>query len=647
MLDGNADLAVIERLLGGYPRSVVTNLAEPEVRQRLAARLVEALELVRVENAGIPRDAWRPFHALPELPPDKEEGLPTGLAVSGILLNAALYSTDQVVSQYLSSQEANRRGAIVRFADDMIVLSRSPRGLLDLIEAAWHGLAGNNDARLDVPKAESNLYLNFAKITPPAMHDLVVEYLRAQGWNSCTTCNELRVPPNEPRQPQALADWWAGYEADKGAASLCDAVERSTVGPDELGPFVTTLVARLSDIGRDTLTQRFGEGARDRLVQLHELARFDIDDQQVRADTRRTFAVNQLVRAWLPPDGEVARTALADIRNSVAHVLRTAPWKFALWRAVVRAAARRPKGLDQDQADREARAWLLNQLRRVAHASPKVLGPESWMRFWPEEDHAHERHPRDPAWRALYLSFHRTAFWHALAEVLRKLWNHQDRINHPDPDDAGPSPRWWTVRAVPEGLHDHVAAFLGATDQWVDVLYPKGPPDLASWSWELDQLVEAVQASGQRFDLAGAWRRAKQPGEVLMVPATLPWLSEAPQTAAIFKQFDRVCPCHGRARPLNTSALAHVRLGGRDHRLGDLLFPLDHSPRILAALQNPEHAVAIGVSLGCAESIGRDLVAELVPEMRVTANLVQRDPLALWEYSQARRVLLGHGDGLP
>ena len=68
-------------------------------------------------------------------------------------------------------------------------------------------------------------------------------------------------------------------------------LERAAIKQGDVGPFVTSLVELLSDMGTDTLRQRFGEGARDHLARLHELARFDIEDQQVRPDTRRTFSV--------------------------------------------------------------------------------------------------------------------------------------------------------------------------------------------------------------------------------------------------------------------------------------------------------------------------------------------------------------------
>ena len=634
------NLEPLGTLWNGYPGSIVRALADHDTRQDIGMHLVDALEQVHVESETIPRDAWRPFHASPTLPPQKDQGLPTGLAISGMLLNVVLYRTDRSVMQHLCSQQGDQRGAIVRFADDMYVLSRSPSGVLALIEAVWRGLSDDDDARLAVPGSKSNLYLNFTKVRPAAMRVVIEQFLEEHAWERCEDCGHL-LPSRESRTPKTLDDWWTAREADKDFHQIRDAVERSTIGRNEVGPFVTTLVARLSDIGRDTLAERFGEGAKGRLVQLHELARFDIDDEQVAADTRRTFAVNRLVRAWLFPDEDRARTALSDIRDSVAHVLHKTPWKFALWGTVVRAAARRPIGQNLQEGDDEAKSWLSNQLRRVGY-TPNTVTPESWMHTWPEEC-ANEVHGADPSWRALSLSFHRAAFWHALANVLQELWRHHDRVEHPHIGTSGPSPRSWAVRAVPEGLHGHVAKFLGALDRWVDVLYPQSlsGPDLIAWSWELDQFVGAVLASGRRFDVADAWRHCDRPGEILMIPATLPWL-QAPRTAAILERCGRRRPWHGRARFLDYSALAHVQLGGQDHRLGKLLFPLARSPRILNNRRDPRHAVAIGMSLGCSGDISPDLISRLVPEPEENVRILQKDTLALLEYSRARRILLGH-----
>ena len=108
------NLEPLGTLWNGYPGSIVRALADHDTRQDIGMHLVDALEQVHVESETIPRDAWRPFHASPTLPPQKDQGLPTGLAISGMLLNVVLYRTDRSVMQHLCSQQGDQRGAIVR-----------------------------------------------------------------------------------------------------------------------------------------------------------------------------------------------------------------------------------------------------------------------------------------------------------------------------------------------------------------------------------------------------------------------------------------------------------------------------------------------------------------------------------------------------
>ena len=246
------------------------------------------------------------------------------------------------------------------------------------------------------------------------------------------------------------------------------------------------------------------------------------------------------------------------------------------------------------------------------------------MNMWPEED-VNEDH-RGPAWRGLYLSFHRTAFWHALAAALRSLWRHGDEATHPVAGYAGPAPDRWTVRAVPEGAHGHVRRRLGALDHWVDVLYPPDR-DLIMWRGELDQLTAAVLASASRHDLAVAWCRAEPPGDELKVPAGPLW-SGIPRTIRLLEWFRRVSR-HSGEHDLSLSTLAHLRLGGQDHRLGALLFPRDGPSPIAEAQDDPGRTVAAGISLGCSENISAGLASALVPAPGRTGELLRADGLAL------------------
>ena len=639
MLDAPPQVADVSKLYGGYPHAILEALADPKEIQRVASGLMNALERVEIDPDPIPIDAWRPAHPLGDLPPEaKDPGLPTGLAVSGMLLNVALHSADQSVLRYLGD---HRHGAIVRFADEFIILAQSARGLFDLMEAVWQALAEDATARLARAETESNLHLNWSKIEPCAIRNIVGCFLKDHGWEECKKCQDLYLG-SIPEETASFGEWWLAREGlnNSAFARMAAALTRSAVGPGEVGPFVTTLVARMSEIGRDTLAERFGEGARDRLIRLHELARFDIDDIQVRSDTRRTFAANRLVRAWLP--AQSSKRDLAEIRDSVAHVLRITPWKFSLWHAVVRAAVRRPQQ-PAPADDRVADDWLSSQLGLVAD-TPDGRRFEAWMKTWPEDD-VNEEHDRDPVWRPLYLSFHRGAFWYALAAALRSLWRHDDEATHPVAGYAGPSPDRWTVRAVPEGSHADVRRRVGALDRWVDVLYPPDrTPDLSTWRWELDQFTAAVLASASRHDLAVAWRHAEPPGDVMMVPAGPLW-DGIPRTIRLLARFGRVSR-HSGKHDLALSTLAHVWLGGQDHRLGDLLFPRDGPSRIAEARDDPGRTVAAGISLGCSGSISAELAAALVPAPGRSGEVLRADGLALWEYHRARRILLGQPGGL-
>ena len=642
----------LSMLYGGYPAPVMRVLANPHSVQVIADRLIDALEKVRVNRDPIPDDTWQPVHPVAHLPPDKQDiGLPTGLAVSGILLNVALFPADRFVSDYLDGQ---RSGAVVRFADDIFVLAQSSDGLFDLMETVWQGIAEDSTTRLAIPESKSNLHLNWNKIEPPAVHEIVRRFLNEQGWTECEGCGQP-LRPSEDSDPQSLGGWWREgiVRHERGShtsefARLIDALRRSSIGPGEVGPFVTTLVARMSEIGRDSLAERFGQGARERLIRLHELARFDIDDMQVRSDTRRAFAVNRLVRAWIPPDnaGEEngSRKDLADIRASVAYVLKVTPWKFSLWQAVVRSAARRPEPMTTED-DRTAREWLSRQLSLVADP-PDRSDADAWMNTWPEEGESTDQCARGAAWRSLYLSFHRAAFWDALAGVLRSLWLHVDQAVHPAPGYCGPAPEHWTVRAIPDGSHMQVARHLASIDQWVDVLYGRrnAGQALAERRWELDQLVAAVLASASRYELADTWRHAQPPADELLVPTGSVW-SHIPRTIQLLEQAGRVSPTAPGDRALDTSTLAHVRLAGHDSRLGALLFPPDEAARIADAQDDPSRAVAAGVSLGCSANIGSDLASVLVPDPDIAIKALEQEAVSLWDYHRARRVLLGQAKG--
>ena len=629
--------------LSGFPEAVCDSLACLDVLRVLGEWVVDALEQVIVDPGSISEAAWRPCCAAPDLPPEKNKGLPTGLAVSGLLMNAVLHTADSELMEKLKAREGPERSAVLRFADDMYLLSKSADGLIGLIDDVWRALASDDSIAVASRVSPSNLYLNIGKVEPPELAEAVNAYLAEHGWKECETCGQRHRPseavPND--SVRTLSAWWTSGE--DGRKKLASDLRRTAVGPNEVGPFVTTLVSRLSDLGTDTLAERFGDGARHRRDRLHELARFDIDDKQVRRETRRAFAVNRLVRVWLPPDPESASAALSEIRESIAQVLRETPWKFSLWRSVVRAVALRPVGASEED-DSLAVEWLSDRLRHIAHVEGDG-DSRFWMNTWPEDLSDQGSHG-DRSWKEQYLSFHRAAFWHSLGDVLRELWRHHDRVKCRRVGDAGPPPSWWTLRAIPDKGHKAVAELLGAVDEWADVLYPPGEiaDRLRQWPWELDQLVAAVLGSARRTEVAEGFRCAERPNGTLMVPVS-PFRERAPRTVGILAAAERVLPLRARARALNDSGLAHIYLAGRQSDLACLLFPAGRKPRVLGALSDPDHTISIGVALGCSARVDRGLLQEALPHPAVLSQRASRDPLVLREYGRARRLFLGHRAG--
>lgn len=643
MLD-KTDASRLSNLLSDYPAPVLTTLVDTNARNELVNSTICALRKLRIRDPQIPDGAWKPHHlrgALPDPGANVGFGIPTGLAISGLLFNAALYRFDVSVSDHLHCSERPRDGAFIRFADDMYLLALSPASLCALMDTVGCALADNPEATLADRTSASNLYLAVDKVRPPEIKCALVSYLKSRGWTRCERCKaDAQDPPGALQERISFQQWWS----DEGSSSKrhVEALRRASVGPQDLGPFVTTLVERLSEIGTDTLGERFGQAAEDRLARLHELARFDIDDEQVRPDTRRTFAVNRLVRAWLPDDSSRAARALEEIRASIALVLRSTPWKFSLWRAVVRAAARRAGGPDAASEHKVARDWLRGQLRYIA-AAPGSAEDENyawWPALWPEE--SRDEHLRGGDWQRLYLSFHRAAFWQALADAVRALWWHAERTGRPGVHESGITPTRWTVRAVPERRHRDVALFLGRIEEWTGVLYPDGQASTAlkECPWEVDQIVATVLASRQQTIVARAYLRARPLDRVLTLPASMIRRLDKP-TRTLLRAAGRVQRRAEAARTLNTAALAHVSLSGPDRRLPRFLFPENQASRLGEATCRPQHAAAVGIALGCAEHMDPDFAADVVPEPGQFIRRLGEDPLALVEYRHARRLLLG------
>lgn len=652
-------------LLNGYPNCAIDAVSTKSALLALSDRLGSALQAVQTRTGSIPGTSWKPAHARPELFPDKKDvGIPTGLAVSGVLLNAVLLPSDRSIKRHLARTQGSDRGAILRFADDMYVFSRSPDGVLALMEVVAREVARPSDVpRLvkespDAPNrqfgllssrtgakedSESNLYVHLEKIRPDFVKQVIDAVRKSEGWKKCRKCDVLHLR-EASRETESVDGWWRKVRDRRKYASLRKEWERSGVGPGSVGPFVTALVERMSEIGWGGLNERFGEGAWDRLGRLEELARFDIEDEQVRPDTRRSFAANRLVNVWLPDGDGKACAGVRRIRNAVEGVLGSTPWKFALWTAVVKAAVRVPADDVDSKSHRKigkercGGAWLAKQLRLIAQPS---VSEESWATHWPEI--VADKHDRGPGWADLYLSFHRASFWQGVRNALQALWAHRERTEGTGCGDAsrpGAPPNSWCYRAIPEGRHREVIELLGNADRWIGALYGDGDEGarLAERPWELDQLVAAVLAAVPRSDAAEAWSRCASSAGSLCVPFDLPRLGA--QTKKLLHVTGRLRPPVERAAPLGRGALEHLTLSGRDRRIGERLYP-GGRPYVRDWERDRAGIVRACQALGCGANIDAKMMDLPWDTPEGVVKRMVSDPLGLRDYAAVRRTILG------
>jgi len=486
-----------------YPEDIAHQVRKSDVRIELVHRLCDALSGVTYNTQDAPGNLWLPDNV--DRPPQlADPGLPTGLMISGLLLNAYLNPLDRVMMEWCENGGHGGRGAFLRFADDMRVLARTPERLFEGLDVLWKAItligaeapkislagARKRPATLSRPAAhnESNLRINLAKLGPEPVNSIVERYLTAEGWRIDDKLGPM-VPPKDRmssgHEPLSLQDWWKGSCSKDDRVSLEKALQRKALTAGNLNAFVTHLVERMSELGGDGLQERFGDEARQRLTDLHQLVRFEIDDRQVRADTRLSFGTGKLVRAWLPEiSAEEDRELIREIRESVGLALCQAPWKTNLWRAVVRAAVRRPCGgcKDSKTDQQEADSWLKHQLELIQHpgrVKEKMSGYSlAWWTLWPESRNDDENGcDRDKARKAQALSAHRAAFWHALRDTITDL----DRAISATGDGQGGgeldtprewAPREWTFRALSEGQLKAVRTWLAQLESWCGILYP-------------------------------------------------------------------------------------------------------------------------------------------------------------------------------
>ncbi|GEM_PF-1322422 len=515
----------------GYPADLQSELEDQTTRKNIVKRFCNQLGSIEYDTAtrhDVPEwdELWHPSHIdheLPKNPPEEHTGLPTGLAVSNFLLNVYLSPIDYRYIDEVSDSSDNRY-AFLRFADDITILADSRENLLEAIDNVWAGAREKSDDSLVSPDCrddDANLRINWGKMEPEPVQDVAREFLEAHDREWCEVCEKPETVEKSESTDQEegeveefdnLSTWYAEHGDEEGAGD--DSEIPDSFGPEDgdhvitaerPGPFVTYLVERMSTLSREDFEERFGDPARERLVQLHELIRFDFDDHQVGKGTRFAFAANRLVRAWLPEDDpEDDAASIGEIRHSIRRAVHESYQNFHLWRAVIRAAVRRP--IDGDPTDHDhADAWLRGMLKLIVYRGSSESEEDD--REWPAEQVDGCRRPDGEGWKRLTVSFLRASFWRHLASAISALRFEKQR--RPETEDfsregslksRAPSSRSWLFRAVDSDALPEVLNWLSDIDRWANVLYG-GVESVDLHSWELDALVKAVLVTNTRDEV--------------------------------------------------------------------------------------------------------------------------------------------------
>jgi len=370
-------------------------------------------------------------------------GLPTGLVISGLLLNVALTETDRRMCRFCS--EHKDQAFYLRFVDDTMLFARSAELLKEAIEL------------LEGQLAAVGLRLNATKVRPESVR----RYLTARRSREIGAREGLDIPPDQ------------------------------RLGHGDAGGFMATVGKNVS------LGQLMGQHRNDPPGSPKETG----EDPPAIADADLLPAVNKLARVrWATakqPDGEVEAEPgkyIRQIMSLAERALRKNPDESALWRPIFVIALRASLIIGSGACTEWFRDSMLPLIRWQAEDGSNE---GHHLQSWEILDHPRPDAISDETWRRaqynarLRTSYQRMMLWRYWAECVRAL----DSIARDEGSPAAPSPlashltptqarHLWTwfsdFRPIARTLYEGEA-----TDQ--------SPPFL--WWWEAEALQDALLAA--------------------------------------------------------------------------------------------------------------------------------------------------------
>ena len=227
--------------------------SEVDSDPRLILAIQQLLDF-KVDVRGVSRKLRRSVEPLTKNGPFR--ALPTGLMVAGFLSNVAMLSIDDIVA----SEVRKRRIAHFRFVDDHTCVGPDFDSLLSWIDR-YKTILGNE---------LSGVRLNEDKFQPKSLSFLLSA--KSRGGNKIASKRKL----------------------DQLYLEVADAAK---VEPAYPRPLLTRTLAQLSHLGLVDFDVLGNQGQQAQIDQLEALLLTDLPDEELRADTRRSYASARLASA--------------------------------------------------------------------------------------------------------------------------------------------------------------------------------------------------------------------------------------------------------------------------------------------------------------------------------------------------------------
>ena len=265
----------LEKFYPSIDRKLITeNLATVIFKDRLSAefiKLTDSLLDFKIDVTGFSSEELKAMEL--DETGEYSKGLPTGLLVAGFLANLALLKIDNTVEEWL---EENHKVAHFRYVDDHVVLAQDKESLIEWVKKYITLLEGNGFS------------INKDKIEPADVSKLL---------NGEKTDND-NIEGLDPFYPS---------------------------------PLMTLTLQKISQMSKLNVEQLSKTEFDILFADLQELLVMDISDQEIKKETRISYAVTMLSRTLV--HGDVDYEELGRLKRELRNVLKSkkllekADWK--------------------------------------------------------------------------------------------------------------------------------------------------------------------------------------------------------------------------------------------------------------------------------------------------------------------------------